>query len=131
MAVQEVNQAIFGMPFRLVRMPRGALAFLLAALIALVFSLAAAFVAFSGHAKTASPAGFDAATQLQLRNARIQFFEDRAQKDPIDTTTLASLATDYLQRARETGDPADYQRAATASDQILQILPNDYSGLVL
>src|SRR5690242_16416135 len=125
MAVQGVNQAISGLPMRLVRMPRGAFAFLLAALVAAVFSLAAAFVAFSGHAKTAAPAGPDAATQLQLRNARIQFFEARVAQDPIDTTGLTSLATDYLQRARETGDPADYQRAATAADQILAILPND------
>ena len=131
MAAQGVNQAITGLPVRLARLPRNALAFWLAGLVAAGLSLAAAFVGFSGGAKAPSQPGPDAATQLQLRNQRIQFFEDRARRDPIDTTSLNSLAGDYLQRARETGDPSDYQRAADATEQTLAVLPNDYAGLVL
>src|SRR5438046_3318193 len=104
MAVQGVNEAITSLPVRLARLPRNAVAFWLAGLVTVVFSLAAAFVGLSSKAQPTAAPGPSAATQLQLRNERIRFFEDRARRDPIDTTALNSLAGDYLQRARETGD---------------------------
>src|SRR5436309_1271271 len=45
---------------------------------------------------------------------RIAFFTSRAQRDPMDFIALNRLADAYLQRARETGDVADYARANEA-----------------
>src|SRR5438046_2518746 len=106
MAVQGVNQPVIGLSARLARLPGNARALWLVGLVAAGFSLAAGFVGIREGGTAVSVPGPDAAIQLQLRDQRIQFFEDRARKDPIDTTALNSLAGDYLQRARETGDPA-------------------------
>jgi tetratricopeptide (TPR) repeat protein len=80
----------------------------------------------------ASPLAPSAADQAVARNQRIAFFETRAAADPLDTRSLNVLAGEYLQRARETGDVADYQRAETAATRSLDIIPDDnYAGLVL
>ena len=52
--------------------------------------------------------------------------------DPIDFLSLNNLAAEYLQRARETGDVADYARAEQAASRSVEILPVDnYAGLTL
>ena len=73
-----------------------------------------------------------AAGQAAARQERIAFFEARAAADPLDLLSLNALAGEYLQRAREIGDVADYQRAEAAAERSLDIVPVDnYAGLVL
>jgi tetratricopeptide (TPR) repeat protein len=66
------------------------------------------------------------------REQRIAFFEARAAADPIDFLSLNNLAAEYLQRARETGDVADYARAEAAATRSVELIPVDnYAGLTL
>jgi tetratricopeptide (TPR) repeat protein len=107
-------------------------AFGLMAVLAAVLSLAAALVALHAHSDNDST-GIDpklAAQQASLREQRIAFFETRASADSLDFTSLNVLAGEYLQRGRETGDVADYQRAETAASRSVAIVPKDnYTGL--
>src|SRR5262249_38472913 len=99
-----------------------------ACLLAASASLAVALVALTRpEASVPAPR---AAAESALRQQRIEFFEERIRNDPIDTTALNVLTGEYLQRARETGDVADYERAAYASERVLAVVPNDYAGLV-
>ena len=45
----------------------------------------------------------------------IEFYKDRAGRDPTGATDLARLAGLYLQRSRETGDPSDAIRAESTA----------------
>ena len=99
---------------------------LLAAGLSLVAALGGLLLA--GTAGTPSPS---AADQAAAREARIAFFEARAAADRLDFVSLNVLSGEYLQRARETGDFADYQRAEAAASRSLEIVPEDnYAGLV-
>jgi tetratricopeptide (TPR) repeat protein len=113
--------------------PHGATRLLWAAmLLAAGLSLAATLAALAAGARHASPLSPLAADQAAAREERIAFFEARAAADPLDFLSLNTLAGEYLQRARETGDVADYERAEAAAEQSLNIVPNDnYAGLVL
>jgi tetratricopeptide (TPR) repeat protein len=94
-------------------------------------SLAAALggLLLTGPATTPAPS---AAEQAAARETRIAFFEARAAADSLDFVSLNVLAGEYLQRARETGDVAGYQRAEAAATRSLEIVPDDnYAGLVL
>jgi tetratricopeptide (TPR) repeat protein len=72
-----------------------------------------------------------AAAQAAAREERIAFFETRAAADPLDFVSLNVLAGEYLQRARETGDVTDYQRAEAAASRSLEIIPGDnYTAIV-
>ncbi len=46
--------------------------------------------------------------------------------DPSAATSLVSRAAGYMQRARETGDPSWYDRAAASLDDALRRAPDDY-----
>ena len=93
-------------------------------------SLAAALGGLLPGTPDTAPAP-SAADQAAARDARIAFFEARAVADHLDFVSLNALAGQYLQRARETGDAADYQRAETAAARSLEIVPGDnYAGLV-
>ena len=106
-------------------------AYWLAALVAAGLSLAAALVGLSApeSTPTPSPPVLSPLQELEARNRRIAFFEARVEGDPIDYTGLNILASDYLQRVRETGDVGDYERAEVAAERSLQIVPLDnYAG---
>jgi tetratricopeptide (TPR) repeat protein len=60
---------------------------------------------------------------LAARNERIAFFEARAAVDKADFVSLNVVAWEYLQRARETGDVGDYDRARRAAERSLALLP--------
>jgi tetratricopeptide (TPR) repeat protein len=108
-----------------------ALAFWLVGFAAAALSLAAAFVGLSSD-RSGSPTTLpNGPAELAARNTRILFFEDRVRHDTIDYLSFNTLAAEYLQRARETGDVADYERAATAADRSLEAVPENYAGLVL
>ena len=69
------------------------------------------------------PARSAAATPVsteQVRDLDIQFYRARAARDPSGAFDLAQLAGLYLQRARETGDPRDAQRAEQAARRSLR-----------
>jgi tetratricopeptide (TPR) repeat protein len=94
-------------------------------------SLAAALGGLLLGAPATSPSP-SAADQASAREERIAFFEARAAADRLDFVSLNVLAGEYLQRARETGDVADYRRAEAAATRSLAIVPEDnYAGLVL
>jgi tetratricopeptide (TPR) repeat protein len=79
-----------------------------------------------------SPVAPSAAAQAAAREERIAFFEQRAAADPLDFASLNVLTGEYLQRARETGDVTDYQRAEVAAERSLELIPVDnFAGLVL
>jgi tetratricopeptide (TPR) repeat protein len=102
------------------------LAFSLAALVAGALSLTAAIVALTGPGATsAPPPRLSVAEELQARNDRIAFFEQRAAADALDFASLNLLAFEYLQRARATGDVDDYARAEAAATRSLSVLPQD------
>ena len=102
-----------------------------AALAAAGLSLAAALAGLSVRIGVSTSPTFKAAAEATARNTRIAFFEDRVRKDPIDLLSFNTLAGEYLQRARETGDVSDYERAATAAGRSITAVPDNYGGLVL
>lgn len=110
---------------------RGSIILWLAALVAAGLSLAAALGGLVLGGGTGTPLA-SAAEESMAREQRIAFFEARAAADPIDFISLNYLAAEYLQRARETGDVADYARAEQAAVRSLAIIPVDnYGGLTL
>src|SRR6476646_8052533 len=54
-------------------------------------------------------------TGAALRDLDIQFYAERVKGDPNGAANLARLASLYLQRSRETGDPRDAIRAEQAA----------------
>jgi len=56
-------------------------------------------------------------TENQILDLDIEFYKQRADRDPTGATDLARLAGLYLQRSRETGDPGDAIRAESAARQ--------------
>jgi tetratricopeptide (TPR) repeat protein len=70
-------------------------------------------------AQTAPPAPAPPRTDERVRDLDIAFYTERAARDPTGATDLAQLAALYLQRARETGDPADAIRAERAARRSL------------
>ena len=98
----------------------------------LTIGLAVAFaIASLLTQQPASAPALTAAQEAAARDARITFFEHRAAADPLDFLSVNHLAAQYLQRARETGDVADYQRADFAASRSLQLVPSDnYADLV-
>jgi tetratricopeptide (TPR) repeat protein len=120
--------AVQGLNRNIIRLPSGTLAYWLAAMLAAVLSLAAAFAALHGGGTAPSPSAPSVEAERDALNSRIAFFESRATTDPIDFVALNNLSRDYLRRARESGDVADYQRAETAALRSLEILPGENLG---
>ncbi len=54
-------------------------------------------------------------SESEVRDLDIEFYKQRADRDPTGATDLARLAGLYLQRSRETGDPSDALRAEAAA----------------
>ena len=100
MAVQGSIRKAHGLEGRLLVLWSGVL-------LALGLSLAAALGGLLLDGDASAPAA-SAAEEAAAREQRIAFFEARAAADPIDFLSLNNLAAEYLQRARETGDVADY-----------------------
>ena len=124
MAAQRLTRNAHGLEGRLLILWSGVL-------LALGLSLAAALSGLLLDGDATVP-GVSAAEEAAAREQRIAFFEGRAAVDPIDFLSLNNLAAEYLQRARETGDVADYARAEQAASRSVEILPVDnYAGLTL
>lgn len=67
------------------------------------------------HSKIETPA----LSESDIRDRDIEFYHTRAAADPSGATDLARLASLYLQRSRETGDPRDAIRAEEAARRSL------------
>ena len=66
-----------------------------------------------------------------MTNGVISFFEARVERDPQDFVAYNRLADAYVQRARQTGDVADYGRAEAALNASLEALPEgNYDAVV-
>ncbi|HXH23436.1 MAG TPA: tetratricopeptide repeat protein [Dehalococcoidia bacterium] len=102
----------------------------LASGLATALALAAALLALLQPGDGAGRAGVDAAAETSARGARIAFFEQRLEADPFDVTALNVLTFEYIARARESGDAADYGRALEASGRSLAALPRYEPSLV-
>jgi tetratricopeptide (TPR) repeat protein len=81
-----------------------------------------------GGGSTAPTATIDPAYAQRL-NDNIAFFEGRV-VETNDSLSYNKLTGLYLQRFRETADPADIRRAEASAAQSLQAARGDYSGLV-
>ncbi|MFN2420552.1 MAG: tetratricopeptide repeat protein [Gemmatimonadota bacterium] len=67
-----------------------------------------------------------AASERALREREIAFYERRVERDPESAFDHARLASQYLQRARETGEYQDYRRAeAMARRSLLLRTPHN------
>lgn len=74
----------------------------------------------------------DAAVARQESDARVAFLQQRADADPLDTFGLNSLAQEYIQRARDTGDVSELTRAQAALERSLSVRMGDnYEALAL
>ena len=85
-------------------------------LAAVVATFALAMVAFLALNSETSPPGNSSASVGGAATAadRVRQLEAQVQSDPGEVSTYALLADAYLQRVRESGDPAFYERAQTA-----------------
>ena len=120
-----------GKVFRTKGIQAGSILYWLAAGLAGVLSLAAALLAVLGPRPDANAiARRSPGEESAARAERIAFFEARAEGDPFDTVALNVLTSEYLIRARETGDIGDYKRALNAADRSVDILPLYYSSLL-
>lgn len=73
----------------------------------------------SGAANTPKQVAAPALSESTIRDRDIEFYQARAAADPSGATDLARLASLYLQRSRETGDPRDATRAEDAARRSL------------
>jgi tetratricopeptide (TPR) repeat protein len=69
-------------------------------------------------------------TQRQTKREQVAALEQRVAAQPHDVDGLTQLASSYLQRARETGDPSFYTLAGTAVQRALDADPNSVPALV-
>ena len=78
---------------------------------------------------TAAPA----LSENEIRDLDIAFYRERSERDPSGATDLAHLASLYLQRSRDAGDPRDALRAEESARRSLANRPsrNDAAAQVL
>ena len=76
----------------------------------LALSLAAAAAAAASGRSTAD-AAIPARTEAEIRELDLAFYRQRVERDPHGASDRMQLALRYLERARETGEPADLGRA--------------------
>lgn len=62
-------------------------------------------------------------------DAQIQTLQDRLRLNPEDWQAYSQLGLAYLQKARETGDPAYYQKTEGALVKALSFQPDDYASI--
>lgn len=62
-------------------------------------------------------------TDYRLRDRTIAFYEAQARRDPEDQITARILASQYLQRFRETGEIGDVARAEAQATRSLRLQP--------
>jgi tetratricopeptide (TPR) repeat protein len=63
--------------------------------------------------------------QQSATDQLIQFYQRRAAQDPDNYSSFDRLASAYMQKARETGDPTYYELSEKAFTQALVLLPAD------
>lgn len=61
--------------------------------------------------------------------AQIEDLQERLRANPDDWQSYSQLGLAYLQRARETGDPAYYEKAEASLNRALESQPTDYASI--
>jgi tetratricopeptide (TPR) repeat protein len=100
--------------------------------------LVGTFMASCGSVENAAPKTESAANAPSIpsapkaENETIRFLEDRIKKDPDDFIAYNKLASEYLQRLRETGDITYLDLASRAANASLKVLPAEQNkgGLI-
>lgn len=72
----------------------------------------------------------DAPAAPAFTDALIRSLQDRLRRQPEDAASYSLLGAAYLQKARETGDPAYYGKAEQVLQQALQLQPDDAETLI-
>lgn len=99
------------------------------ALAAVAVAVAAIALAFAWRGPDL-PAPPRPAGPLGATDQLILSYQDLARRDPRSADARAVLGAAYLQKARETGDPAYYERAGQALDAALGLDPEHIDALV-
>jgi tetratricopeptide (TPR) repeat protein len=76
--------------------------------------------------------GYVAETSLRAgasTDSQIQALQERLKAHPDDWQSYSQLGLAYLQKVRETSDPAYYQKAEMALNQALKHAPDDYTAI--
>ena len=71
----------------------------------------------------------DASTRQSSTDRHVGRLQARLKQRPDDVRALIQLGGAYLQKARETGDPAYYGRAEASLHRALELQPDDGDGL--
>jgi hypothetical protein len=95
---------------------------IVAGLAALVVGAAWPWFASHRAQATTMPLAPVSADYLQ-RDRAISFYEAQIRRDPQDQITARTLAGQYLQRFRETGDVGDITRAKLQAERSLRLQP--------
>lgn len=93
-----------------------------------VLAVFGARAAMSGDSRESAPYP---AARPTTATERLASLEQAAADRPDDIAVLAQLATAYVQRVRETGDPSYHALADTASQRALALDPDDPNALVV
>ncbi len=78
-----------------------------------------------------TPQRVTTASAQETAASRVSKLEQQVRDRPDDVDTLTQLASSYLSRARETGDPSFYGLADLAVKRALQTDPNNVGSLVV
>ncbi|MFQ5948384.1 MAG: tetratricopeptide repeat protein [Acidimicrobiia bacterium] len=103
--------------------------------VAFLAAMSVAFLAFSGfgplfrpsprgEGALPAPGSVPRAVGDLSNAAAIRLFEERIERNPADAVSYTILGQLHISRARETGDVSSYQRAETALQRALELLPN-------
>jgi cytochrome c-type biogenesis protein CcmH/NrfG len=105
-------------------------AFLMVAAALFTVGIGAIFSPLAAQQITPTPAMGTAPTARWGYNDRaINSMQQRIAADPKDYVAFTRLGAAYLQKARETNDPAYYGTAGSALEKALAISPGDYDAL--
>jgi len=106
--------------------------FKLAAFVLAVSALAAFFAVRDATDRDASEIRpSPAASRRSAAASQVQTLEQTVRDRPDDARALTQLASAYLQRLRETGDPSFYALGGTAVDRALAAEPDDANATVV
>ncbi len=91
-------------------------------LLAALLLLGLAVTACSGDSGPGRANGDD---PIQVADATVDFWNERANNDPADFVALTRLGAAHAHRARLTGDVSDYGRAAEVLESARAMVPTD------
>ncbi len=72
----------------------------------------------------------DEQVQISKTDGTISFYQDLIRREPDDYTNYSHLGEAYIQKARETGDTAYYDKAEEVLKKALELYPGSYASVV-